>query len=71
MKKQIDKLLTGLEQQGVSSALAVADHMRTVAGNGPEYSTTEAIKVEAECLAEWASGLASDIAAAFGLKEDA
>lgn len=63
MNKQIDTLLTSLEEQGSSSAFAVADHIRTVASNGPEYATPEAMKVEAESLAEWSTELAKDIAA--------
>jgi hypothetical protein len=48
------QILAQLEDSSSSAALAVFDHLTTVAANGPEYSTDEAMLCEAENLKEWA-----------------
>jgi hypothetical protein len=55
---QLDNLLWSLEESGESAAVSVADHIRTVAANGPEYSTPETLLEEAENLAAWANRFA-------------
>lgn len=57
MKKEIEVILEELENSSTSSGLAVADHIRTVASNGPEYRTPEAIAEEASALVQWAMKL--------------
>lgn len=54
MKTKIDKILTRIENSCDSSGVAFADHLRTVAQNGPEYATTEALREEAESIMGWA-----------------
>lgn len=54
MNKKIEKVLKELESSGCSSAFAVADHLRTVASNGPKYATPEAMRDEAEEVGSWA-----------------
>lgn len=59
MNKRTREILEEIESSGESAAVAVVDHIRTVASNGREYSTPEAILSEAESLSSWASTLAT------------
>ena len=59
----VDELLRELEDSSFSAALAVADHLRTVASNGGELATPDAIATEAEALADWAMQLAEKVRA--------
>ena len=54
MNKKMENVLDAMENSGESAAAAVADHLRTVASNGPEYATREAMHAEAESLKGWA-----------------
>lgn len=54
MNKKIEKALEDLESAYESSALALADHLRTVADNGPEYATTKAVAEQADSVKGWA-----------------
>lgn len=55
MPDNIEQILEQLEASGQSAALTVADHLRTVASNGPEYATAEALREEARQLIEHAT----------------
>lgn len=61
MNKNIRQLLRDLENSQASAAIAVVDHIRTIASNGPEYGTPRAVKAEAQELARWALRLAKEI----------
>lgn len=52
--EQLEIILTTLEDSQESAAISVAEHIRTVAANGPEYSTRAALLEEAESLGGWA-----------------
>lgn len=54
MNNKLNRLCRDLEGSDQSAALAVADHLRTVASNGPEYNTEEVMLREAENLRDWA-----------------
>jgi len=51
----LEAILDRMEESGTSSGLAVADHLRTVAGNGGESATVAHLRGEAEALIEHAS----------------
>jgi len=57
VNKEIEKILKQMEESSTSSGLAVADHIRTVASNGREYSTPDAIAEEASAVIQWAMAL--------------
>lgn len=52
MNKRAERALDALEDSCLSASLAVADHIRTVASNGGESATLEAMRTEAEALIE-------------------
>lgn len=54
MTKKVKEMLQSLKDSGSSSAIAVAEHIETVAGNGREYATNSAVREEACALREWA-----------------
>lgn len=64
MKKEIEDILDELENEGNSASSTVADHIRTVASNGREYRTAEAIEEEASSLIEAAMKLDTTLLAA-------
>lgn len=56
MKKHIEEALDSLAEAGDSASASVAEHLRTVAANGPEYATPTAMITEAEAVihaAQW------------------
>lgn len=53
-KVPIQELYQELESSCVSSALAVMDHLQTVASNGGDQAKAEYLQVEANELATWA-----------------
>jgi hypothetical protein len=57
MTKRTQEILEEIEGSGESAAVALVDHIRTVASNGREYSTNEAVATEAENLIHWAQNL--------------
>jgi hypothetical protein len=52
----LDQILDDLESSGTSSALAVAEHLRTVYSNGGESATIDAMLDECSALAEAVAG---------------
>ena len=54
MNAKIENALDMLEVSCDSAAIAVADHLRTVAENGAEYATPAAMREQAESLRDWA-----------------
>lgn len=50
---KLNKIIETLENSSSSAALSVADHLETVAQNGREYRTLEALRTEAEELKGW------------------
>lgn len=54
MSPKMDAIMVVLEGSMMSAAMAVHDHLETVASNGEEYATDEAMLCEAENLKEWA-----------------
>lgn len=50
MSPEMEKIMERLEDSTMSASLAVFDHLQTVAGNGSEYSTDEAMLCEAQNL---------------------
>lgn len=59
MTKTAEKAIHALTESGTSSALAVADHLETVASNGREHATNKSLIAEAQALiesAEWFLG---------------
>ena len=59
MTNELEELLDNLKNSGSSAALSIADHMETVASNGPEYATNTAMLYEAEALRDYAADLAA------------
>ncbi len=51
----LDKLRETFEGSGESAAIAVFDHLETVASNGPEYSTKAYLLDEAIAIRDWAN----------------
>ena len=43
-----------MDSVGESAASAFVGHLRTVAENGPDYATLDALRDEAESMAAWA-----------------
>ncbi len=50
----VDLALEALGDSSESAALAVRDHLETVASNGDESATVEAMRAEAQSLIGWA-----------------
>ncbi len=61
MNPQVDRLLTQLEESSFSAGVSIAEHMRTVASNGRESSTVDAMQTEAEALRDTATELVRNI----------
>ena len=57
MTNKMKRILDQLEDSCSSAALAVFDHLTTVAENGPEYSTDKAMRDQAEELRDEAQGV--------------
>ena len=57
MTKKLQRLLDELKGSGSSAALAVADHLETVAANGREYAKDAYLMYEAEVIRDMASTL--------------
>lgn len=50
MNDILSQAIEELEESGNSASLSVADHLSTVASNGPDYATPEAMHEEARAL---------------------
>jgi hypothetical protein len=55
---QLREMLATLDASCESAAVTVAEHIRTLVSNGPEYATRSALIEEAESLAQWANRFA-------------
>jgi hypothetical protein len=57
----IQKIYDMLEQSSESAAVAVKEHLETVASNGREYATRKAQREEALALRDWANRVAQEL----------